>query len=142
MLKGFEDAFTDAQARVVSLSLELLEISEITADKVYIYIFQNKVQDFINAFFEKDSKLYTLNDWFSDDQIKDFFSCGIDDVENIIEVCKTYDGKCPNEFKLIYNIKTKAFDSEYQYEDYISEDCGVVGTFKKWFNECKDKLGN
>lgn len=142
MLEGFEDAFTDVQAQVVSLSLELLENSNVTADRVYIYMFQNEVQDFFNAFLEKDGRIYWLNDLFSDSEIDEYFDCGIENIENIIEVCDTYDGKCPNEFRLIYNINTKAFDAEYKYEDFISEDCDVVEIFENWINECKEKLGN
>lgn len=140
MLEGFEDAFVDAQARSVSLCIELLASSDIDVEYIYIYIFQNDVQDYFNAFFQKDGNLFMLNDLFPDEQIYEFLGCGIEDVENIIDVCNIYDGKCPNEFKLIYNTHTKAFDSEYKYEDYISEDCGVVETFENWFNECKEKL--
>lgn len=53
MLKGFEDAFMDAQSRDVALCIELLENSNVTMDKVYIYMYQNEYQDFYNAFFEK-----------------------------------------------------------------------------------------
>ena len=35
MLKGFEDAFVDAQANVISLCLELLKNSEKSADVIY-----------------------------------------------------------------------------------------------------------
>ena len=47
MLEGFEDAFVDAQSRVVSLCLELLKNSEKEADKIYIYLFQNDEEDYI-----------------------------------------------------------------------------------------------
>lgn len=53
MLKGFEDAFMDAQARVVSLCLDLLSNAEKKADKVYIYLFQNDDEDYIDAFLKK-----------------------------------------------------------------------------------------
>ena len=56
MLQGFEDAFTDAQASIVSLALELLENGEKEADMVYIYIYQNDSMNFVNAFFAKDKK--------------------------------------------------------------------------------------
>jgi superfamily I DNA and RNA helicase len=51
MLIGFEDKFMDAQARIISLCIELLETSNISADKIYVYIFQNEAQDFINALY-------------------------------------------------------------------------------------------
>lgn len=141
MLIGFEDKFMDAQARIISLCIELLETSNISADKIYVYIFQNEAQDFINAFFEKDKKIYSLNEWFSYEEIDKFFDCGIEDVENIIDICNTYKSKCPKVFKLIFNIKTKAFDSNYDYEDIISEkDCDLVDEFEKWKKICIDNL--
>lgn len=53
MLEGFEEAFVDAQSRVVSLCLELLKNSEKKADKKYIYLFQNDDEDYIDAFLKK-----------------------------------------------------------------------------------------
>ena len=87
MLKGFEDAFVDAQANVISLCLELLKNSEKSADVIYVYILQNDDEEYIDAFFEKDGKLFTTNDWCSDAQIKEFFHCGIEDIESIVELC-------------------------------------------------------
>ena len=40
MLKGFEDAFVDVQASVISLCLELLSNSGRTAEKIYVYFFK------------------------------------------------------------------------------------------------------
>jgi hypothetical protein len=85
MLKGFEDAFVDAQANVISLCLELLKNSEKSADVIYVYILQNDNEEYIDAFFEKDGKLFTTNDWCSDAQIKEFFHCGIEDIKMIFE---------------------------------------------------------
>ena len=64
MLKGFEDAFMDAQSRDVALCIELLENSNVTMDKVYIYMYQNEYQDFYNAFFEKDRRIYRVNELY------------------------------------------------------------------------------
>ena len=141
MLQGFEDAFTDAQARTISLALELLENNKKEADMIYIYIYQSDTQIFFNAFFAKDKKIYLLNDWFDDDQINDFFDCGVEDVDNIVEVCDTYDGKCPYEFKLSYNVKTKSFDAKYNYDDIAMEnDVDVVDIYKEWQKECESEI--
>ena len=138
MLQGFEDAFTDAQARTISLALELLENNKKEADMIYIYIYQSDTQIFFNAFFAKDKKIYLLNDWFDDDQINDFFDC---DVDNIVEVCDTYDGKCPYEFKLSYNVKTKSFDAKYNYDDIAMEnDVDLVDIYKEWQKECESEI--
>lgn len=141
MLQGFEDAFTDAQARTISLALELLENNKKEADMIYIYIYQSDTQIFFNAFFAKDKKIYLLNDWFDDDQINDFFDCGVEDVYNIVEVCDTYDGKCPYEFKLSYNVKTKSFDAKYNYDDIAMEnDVDLVDIYKEWQKECESEI--
>lgn len=141
MLQGFEDAFTDAQARTISLALELLENNKKEADMIYIYIYQSDTQFFFNAFFAKDKKIYLLNDWFDDDQINDFFDCGVEDVDNIVEVCDTYDGKCPYEFKLSYNVKTKSFDAKYNYDDIAMEnDVDLVDIYKEWQKECESEI--
>lgn len=141
MLQGFEDAFTDAQARTISLALELLENNKEEADMIYIYIYQSDTQIFFNAFFAKDKKIYLLNDWFDDDQINDFFDCGVEDVDNIVEVCDTYDGKCPYEFKLSYNVKTKSFDAKYNYDDIAMEnDVDLVDIYKEWQKECESEI--
>ena len=141
MLQGFEDAFTDAQARTVSLALELLENNGKEADMVYIYMYQSDTQVFFNAFFAKDKKICFLNDWFTDDQINDFFDCGEDDIDNIVEVCDTYDGKCPCEFKLSYNVKTKSFDAKYSYDDVATEeDIDLVDIFEEWQKECESQI--
>lgn len=141
MLHGFEDAFTDAQARTISLALELLENNKKEADMIYIYIYQSDTQIFFNAFFAKDKKIYLLNDWFDDDQINDFFDCGVEDVDNIVEVCDTYDGKCPYEFKLSYNVKTKSFDAKYNYDDIAMEnDVDLVDIYKEWQKECESEI--
>lgn len=141
MLQGFEDAFTDAQARTISLALELLENNKKEADMIYIYIYQSDTQIFFNAFFAKDKKIYLLNDWFDDDQINDFFDCGVKDVDNIVEVCDTYDGKCPYEFKLSYNVKTKSFDAKYNYDDIAMEnDVDLVDIYKEWQKECESEI--
>ena len=86
MLEGFEEAFVDAQSRVVSLCLELLNNSEKKADKIYIYLFQNDDEDYIDAFFEKEGNLYTTSELFSEEEIDDFFDCGVEDIENIIDI--------------------------------------------------------
>ena len=141
MLQGFEDAFSDAQARTISLALELLENNKKEADMIYIYIYQSDTQIFFNAFFAKDKKIYLLNDWFDDDQINDFFDCGVEDVDNIVEVCDTYDGKCPYEFKLSYNVKTKSFDAKYNYDDIAMEnDVDLVDIYKEWQKECESEI--
>lgn len=141
MKQGFEDAFTDAQASLISLALELLENNEKEADMIYIYIYDNDLMSFFNAFFAKDKKIVLLNHWFDREQILEFFDCAREDTSNISEICKTYDGKRPFEFRLSYNVKTKAFDAKYNYDDFVG-DGDVVEIYKDWQKECEAELNS
>jgi hypothetical protein len=143
MLQGFEEAFTDAQASIVSLALELLENGEKEADMVYIYIYQNDSMNFVNAFFAKDKKIVLLNHWFEDEQILEFFGCMRKDMKHITEVCNKYDGKRPIEFRLSYNVNTKAFDAKYNYDDFAGDgDVDLVDVFEDWQKECEAELNS
>lgn len=141
MKPGFEDAFMDAQSNVIALTLELLQNSNLTADKLYVYMYQDGCMFFGHAFFVKNKKLYMLNDWFDDAAIDAYFDCQYEDIESIVDVCKTYEAPCPYEFKLVYNISTGSFDSSYEYTDIASErDTDVVELYKKWQNEIGEEL--
>ena len=73
----------DAQSKNVALCLELLNNNTIEVDEIYIYMFQNKAQDFYNAFFRKQDKLLVLNQLFSEEDIDEFTDLGIEDIEKI-----------------------------------------------------------
>lgn len=73
MKQGFEDAFMDAQVNTIGLCKELLENGDKEADKIFVYLYQDETQIFVNAFFKKSGHIIKLNDWFSDDAINDFF---------------------------------------------------------------------
>lgn len=140
MIEGFENAFTDAQANVISLSLELLEHNNIEADMIYVYMYQNEYELFFNAFVAKEGRIYLLNDLFNDEQVDDYLDCGLDDLDNIIDICNEYDSKCPCEFRLTYNVKTKSFDADYNYEEVITDDLGSVDIFQNWISDCKKTI--
>ena len=136
--KIFEDEFMDIQTRIISLCLELLSNAGKEADKIYAYLFQNDDEDYIDAFFEKEGKLYTTNDLFSEKEIDAFFDCGVEDIESMIELCKANNVKCPHEFKLQYNINTKSFDSNYNYENVTEvRNKFVIDLAKEWCESLK-----
>ena len=110
---------------------------------VYIYIYQNDSMNFVNAFFAKDKKIVLLNHWFEDEQILEFFGCMRKDLKHITEVCNKYDGKCPIEFRLSYNVNTKAFDAKYNYDDFAGDgDVSLVDIYKGWQKECEAELNS
>ena len=141
MSEDFENAFSDVQRGAVSVCLDLLEDTGKTADKAYIYLFQNDIRDFANAFFEKDGKVYKLNDWFSDEMIDGFFDLCFEAIEDIIGVCEEYDKQCPNIFKLIYDINSGVLDADYVYEDiFAGGSIGLEEHFMKWREDVSREL--
>lgn len=76
-------------------------------------------------------------------KLRKFFHCGIEDIESIVELCDTYDAKCPHEFKLVYNVNSKSFDSNYNYENVTDVyDKDVIELVEEWFNECKKNISH
>lgn len=136
MKEGFEDAFMDAQSAAISSCIKVLNSKNVEVDFIYVYLFQNGCQDFPNAFFKKDNRILKLNDILDDDSVYELLDMLIDDIENMIRVCHTYEGKCPNEWKLIYEVNTGKFDAEYGYDDFVDEDHGLVTAFKNWRESC------
>lgn len=136
MKKGFEEAFMDAQSAAISSCLEILNVRNIEMDVIYVYLFQSKCNYFPNAFFKKDNSIFRLNDVLDDDSVYKLFDMLTDDIENIVETCNTYDKKCPNELKLIYEVNIGKFDAEYGYDDFVDEEHGLVTAFKNWRESC------
>lgn len=136
MKEGFEDAFMDAQSAAISSCIEILNGKNIEVDFIYVYLFQNEYQEFPNAFFKKDNSIVKLNDILDDDSVYQLLDMLIEDIKNIIKVCRTYEGKCPNELKLIYEVHTGKFDAEYGYDDFVDENYSLVTAFKNWRELC------
>ena len=101
------------------------------------------LEGFEDAFVEKEGNLYTTSELFSEEEIDDFFDCGVEDIENIIDICKAYDVKCPHEFRLTYNVISKSFDSNYNY-DNVTEvlDKDVLELVEDWFKSVTKTLLN
>ena len=139
MKQGFEDAFTDAQERMVSLFLELLEGIEV--DKCYIFAFQNEIQRFFNGFVERNGEVLYLNKVISNkDLIFEFLKLGAEDIANIVKVCNEYEAECPNLIKISYNVNTHSFDADYGYSDVIEEGGSLVQLFTGWHDEIQKAL--
>ena len=47
------------------------------------------------------------------------------------------------EFKLVYNVNSKSFDSNYNYENVTDVyDKDVIELVEEWFNECKKNISH
>ena len=117
MLLGFEDAFMDIQSNYISLCLELVDNID-DVDEVNVFIYQDEKSCTFNAFFVKDGAIKTPDELAPESTVDEFYEAGVEDIDKLIGVCKKYEHKCPNEFKLTYNTKTKEFDSKYSYDNY------------------------
>ncbi len=139
MIVGFEDAFTNAQADYISLCLELAQMGQIDADVVYGFIYQVPGMITFNVFFRVGKEIKSLATVGSDEVIDRFFDLGYEDVTKLLEVCERYEHKCPNQIKMIYNAKTKAFDAEYLYNDSDDDDVYPEEIFFGWMDEEKGR---
>ena len=137
MIIGFEDAFSEVQADYVSLSLEFVNNE---ADVIYLFIYQNAEMRTFNAFFRKDGAIKTVVDFGSSDLIGQFFQLGVQDIEKLLDVSQKYEHPCPNEIKMVYNVKTGSFDAKYGYRDYsVADDIDPDEVFVQWLNEERSK---
>lgn len=141
MEKVFEDEFMEIQTGMVSLCLEALEDVNIKVDKVYIYVFCDEHETFFNTFFEYNSQIVSFNELgVSDDMINQVFDLGMDDAEKIVDLCNEYNRKAPIQYKLVYDVNTKSFDSNYDYDNLEDTELGCAGAFIDWENEVKNNL--
>lgn len=137
MEKVFEDEFMEIQTGMVSLCLEALEDVNIKVDKVYIYAFCDEHE----TFFEYNSQIVSFNELgVSDDIVNQVFDLGMDDTEKIADWCNEYNRKAPIQYKLVYDVNIKSFDSDYGYDNLENTELGCAGAFIDWENEVKNSL--
>lgn len=134
MSKVFEDEFMDIQIRMVSTCLEGLEDSASSSpDKMYIYAFDSSSQSFFNVFFVRKGKVLSFHDLgVPDDIIKQVLDFGMDDVQELTELCNNRNKKAPNQYKLVYNFATDKLNTDYEYDDLSKSKSGPVDEFIKW----------
>lgn len=120
--KMFEDYFTEIQSDMVSICLEYVENK---ADEIYIYTsFESNVAT-SNYFYNiggnilKKHNLNNANNGFNYDvsleRQRDCLQILIDDIKQLVEVCKKYGRPMPTEIKMVYDVKTKQFNADYKY---------------------------
>lgn len=120
MAKVFEDEFMEIQSDMVSLALEALETANATVDKIYIYAFGTRQQDFFNLFFQKDGKVLSNHQaGIADDVMEQLLDFGIEDIEKLLEVCEQYKRQAPCQLKLVYDCASGHFDGDYSYDEKL-----------------------
>ncbi len=138
MFLGFEDAFIDIQAEIISLCMEFLSNANADAEYIYVYIYQTKCQKMFNAFFSINGSIISAGEIGTEEQSDEFLDIGTGDIARLIELCDKYQHPCPHEFKLTFEVKSSKFDSKYSYEDYSKKDeVDPIDVFLEWIAEEK-----
>ena len=133
-MKGFEDAFTDLQAEFVSLCMEYTNGN---VDKIKIYNYQDTSQKKYNAIFVKGNHVIPAGNFADDEASDEFLSIGTKDINKLVELCDSYQQKCPNEYKLEFDVATHKFDASYRYDNYTKSGISPVSELMSWYGEIK-----
>lgn len=134
----FEDAFTDLQSEFVSLCMEYTGGS---VDKIFIYIYQDSSQKMFNAIFVKENHVIPAGDFADDEASNEFLSVGMGDINKLVELCDKHQCKCPNEYKLEYDVISHKFDASYGYDNYTESGISPVSKLMSWYGEIKEQYG-
>lgn len=58
----------------------------------------------------------------------------------LVELCDMYQQKCPNEYKLEFDVATHKFDASYRYDDYTKSGISPVSELMSWYGEIKESM--
>ena len=133
----FEDAFTDLQSEFVSLCMEY---TGGCVDKIYIYIYQDASQKMFNAIFVKGDRVIPAGNFADDEASDEFLSIGTKDISKLVELRDMYQQKCPNEYKLEFDVATHKFDASYRYDAYTKSGISPVSELMSWYGEIKESM--
>ncbi len=106
-------------------------------DKIYIYIYQDTSQKMFNAIFVKGNELYPLGILPMMRPLTSFYRFGTKDINKLVELCDIYQYKCPNEYKLEFDVATHKFDASYRYDNYTKSGISPVSELMSWYGEIK-----
>lgn len=136
----FEDEFTDKQSEWISLCLEVT--GEDKVDEIFAFAFVTESQLTFNAFFRKENEILSTNMLGAGDELIDeFLDAGIDIADEMQELCREYKRPCPCVFKMVYNVKTHAFNADYDYSSHDDDDDWdpINDCYLEWEKEIKKK---
>ncbi|HEM6265976.1 TPA: hypothetical protein U2C71_001190 [Streptococcus suis] len=150
-MKHFEDKFMDIQAGMISLCLEYVKGQ---VEKIYIYGVSDSLISF-NVFYKIKGKIiqkHQVNEYLDannkiDSNLQSQLLChGVEDLEEIVELCKKHNHEHPTEMWLVYDAETNSLDAKYSYEARYEKDLDLlldpVDEFGKWFEEVKAEIEN
>lgn len=135
--KVFEDEFMELQTGLIALCME---VTEGNIDKVFAYGSNEKKSKSFNAFFEKNGEILTLRQLgIHKELIRQFLRVGTEDLVGLDAIGEKYGRPVPTELKLLYDVRTKKFRSDYRYEEICSARTGrtAADIFDEWIAEMK-----
>ena len=134
MERAFEDVFSEIQADMISLCVDLLKRSAWPMDWIYAYCRNEESSSTFDAFFvgyhivarKEDQRLgFSLSD------LEDFLRIGIGDTVRLKQVCAEYGRPCPVDVYMIYNVKTGQFQAECGYDPNSGSSGAAI--FRTWY---------
>lgn len=133
MGKVFEDEFMDLHSSIIDLCREF---TRDRVDMIYAYCSIEDGAYSFNAFFTTNGKARSAWEMDISEEIRDaFFRIGIQETIKIGELCEEYGRPVPTQIKMIYDVKTKKFASEYQYKPMETMEIGTHDLFYGWVKE-------
>lgn len=134
----------DFRTRLMDIQTGLLElcmdITDEKADKIYVYCSMEGNSTMFNAFFEVDGKTVTIDELNIEDGLSwDFLKTGTYDLVDMSELFEEYNAIRPTEIKMFYDVKTRHFNANYQYDPICTLESGLdeSDVFMDWYNEVK-----
>ena len=71
---------------------------------------------------------------------KEEFRIKLEEINKLVELCDMYQQKCPNEYKLEFDVATHKFDASYRYDDYTKSGISPVSELMSWYGEIKESM--
>ena len=91
----------------------------------------------LNAIFVKGNDVIPAGNFADDEASDEFLSIGTKDINKLVELCDSYQQKCPNEYKLEFDVATHKFDASYRYDNYTKSGISPVSELMSWYGEIK-----
>ena len=133
MEKVFEDEFMELHSSIIDLCRELTRDQ---VDTIYAYCSIEGRSYSFNAFFTRQNKAVTMRGFDAPFETKRaFLRIGTEEVIKIDKVCKKHSRPTPTQIKMVYDVKTRRFTADYQYQLLEHKTMGQVDYFMDWVRE-------
>lgn len=139
--KVFEDEFMEVQSGLISLCIEFVGENQI--DNIYVYCSVEGKTSSFNAFFGTNKEIKMISEIECNmSRVMQFLRTGCQDLVKLKEVCVYHEKPVPTEIKMIYDVASGKFDTNYRYDEICSLKTGKGQSevFMDWVAEMKQKI--